>query len=636
MEKKWYSLQELCEVLSISKETGRNWIRTEKIKADKEVEGKQWFSPQTVRQIQKNLQTEKGTRLKSRRNKLYIQGKETYRDYLPGTSENLVPILEMLKEFQEKKLEREDITALLAECALQLLYQSRGKDLGDCQDLIEDLYPSSEKATALHKVQYILEPEVDVLGFLYLSLRHAGEKKVTGAYYTPTVIVQKTIQSLAAAGKLEEGKTILDPCCGSGNFLIQFPESVNPRDIYGTDIDELSVKLTRINLAIKYPKIPAAVWKDHIKKQDFLLEEQQEYDCILGNPPWGYEFSKQYYERLKEGYKTASQKKAESYDIFLEQAVRRVKKGGTVVFVLPEAILYVKFHQKIREILMECTDVKELDYLGEVFHGVQCPSVILNIQKTGDPLNTKGMKVSCGEDMFWIQQERKIEKECFSFHIKDKEYEILQKLEKNPHMHFLKGYADFALGIVTGNNGKYISNEKTIGAEIVLKGTDITKYRINPSEQYLIFQPDKFHQTAHEQYYRNPEKLLYRFIGKELVFARDTQKYLSLNSCNILIPHLEGVRTSYVLAVLNSKTAQFVFQKKFRSVKVLRSHIEQIPIPPASQEQQEELEYLVKELEHSLDENQRKALYEQIDKKIAILSGLTEEEYKIIFPERYL
>lgn len=636
MKEKWYSLQELCEILSISRETGRNWIRTEKIKADKEMHGQYRFSYKTVRQIRRKLQTEKSTWLKSRRNKLYIQGKQTYRDYLPVTSENLAPVQKILKEFQEEKLAREDITALLAECALQLLYQSRGKDLGDCQELVEDLHCFSDKTPELPQVQYVLEPEVDVLGYLYLSLRHAGEKKVTGAYYTPTAVVQKTIQSLEAAGRLKQGKTILDPCCGSGNFLIQFPESVNPEDVYGTDIDELSVKLTRINLAIRYPQIPAKIWKEHIKKQDFLFEEQQEYDCILGNPPWGYGFSKQECEGLKERFQTASEKKAESYDVFLEQAVNRVKTDGTVAFILPEAILYVKSHEKIREILMTCADIKELDYLGDVFHGVQCPSVILKIEKTGKALNTRGMKVSCGGEIFWIQQERQVKKECFCFHIKDAEYEILQKLEQNSNMHYLKGQADFALGIVTGNNRNYISNDKTKEAETVLKGSDITKYRINPPKRYLAFQPERFHQTAPEHYYRHPEKLLYRFIGKELVFARDNQKYLSLNSCNIVIPHLKGIRTSYVLAVLNSRTAQFVYQKKFHSMKVLRSHIEQIPIPPASQEQQEELEHLVKELEHSTDQNQWNALYEQIDEKIAILAGLTPEEYKIIIPEPFL
>jgi len=34
-----------------------------------------------------------------------------------------------------------------------------------------------------------------------------------------------------------------------------------------------------------------------------------------------------------------------------------------------------------------------------------------------------------------------------------------------------------------------------------------------------------------------------------------------------------------IVALLNSSLYQFLFQKKFSSIKVLRSHIEQLPLP---------------------------------------------------------
>lgn len=51
----------------------------------------------------------------------------------------------------------------------------------------------------------------------------------------------------------------------------------------------------------------------------------------------------------------------------------------------------------------------------------------------------------------------------------------------------LKNNADFALGIVTGNNKKYISNNKTADNEMILKGSDISKYHIKQSDNYIIF-----------------------------------------------------------------------------------------------------------------------------------------------------
>ena len=115
--------------------------------------------------------------------------------------------------------------------------------------------------------------------------------------------------------------------------------------------------------------------------------------------------------------------------------------------------------------------------------------------------------------------------------------------------------------------------------EPILKGADIEKFRIKQIKNYIKFKPDEFQQCAPEEVFRVKEKLVYKFISKKLVIAYDDEQTLTLNSCNILIPQIKGLDIKYILAVLNSDIAQFYFEKKFNSVKVLRSHIEQIPIP---------------------------------------------------------
>ena len=81
---------------------------------------------------------------------------------------------------------------------------------------------------------------------------------------------------------------------------------------------------------------------------------------------------------------------------------------------------------------------------------------------------------------------------CFSFMISDEEYAILNKLDMLEWKTTLDGKADFALGIVTGNNKKYISTEKCQGNEMVLKGTDIYKYEFRKAENYLAFRHNYF------------------------------------------------------------------------------------------------------------------------------------------------
>ena len=84
--------------------------------------------------------------------------------------------------------------------------------------------------------------------------------------------------------------------------------------------------------------------------------------------------------------------------------------------------------------------------------------------------------------------------------------------------------------------------------------------------------------------YRAKEKLIYRFISNNLVFAYDDKQRLTLNSANIVIPKIPNYPIKVIAALLNSSLYQFIFQKKFFSIKILRSHIEQMPLPLWSDE----------------------------------------------------
>ena len=304
--------------------------------------------------------------------------------------------------------------------------------------------------------------------------------------------------------------------------------------------------------------------------------------------------------------------------------------NGHLSYVLPEAILNVKAHTDIREVILQSCSIKNLDFLGNAFDGVQCPCIILNLQCTHLPLSTMGMLVNTGTKSFTINTEREITSEYFSFTTTDEEYNILRKIKSTTPSALLLGNADFALGIVTGNNKAYISNEKTAENEMILKGADIRKYHINPTNNYIVFKPESFQQIAPTELYRAPEKLLYRFICSQLVFAYDDKQTLSLNSCNIVIPKIQGLKMKYVMAILNSRIAQFIYKRQFNSVKVLRSHIENIPIPLVDSSVQDEIIEVCDQLILGLELDEAKIVYDKLDMLISNIFGLTTEEIKII------
>ena len=130
------------------------------------------------------------------------------------------------------------------------------------------------------------------------------------------------------------------------------------------------------------------------------------------------------------------------------------------------------------------------------------------------------MCIRDSSDTFTINLEREVTSKYFSFTTTDAEYQVLNKIKTIKNASSLLGNADFALGIVTGNNKKYISNVKTSENEMVLKGADILKYHINTTTNYITFEPESFQQVAPTEIYRAQEKLLYRFISCLLYTSR--------------------------------------------------------------------------------------------------------------------
>lgn len=313
-----------------------------------------------------------------------------------------------------------------------------------------------QETSSVFNMEYIYEASEDILGLIYISCKNIGNRKATGSYYTSTRVVKSLISKL----DFQESQKILDPCCGTGNFLLQLPEHVTFHSVYGNDIDTVSVKITRLNMALKYNVPITAIYK-HITESDYLINySSKDFQYIIGNPPWGYEFSEDEKSKLRVLYKSASGKNIESYDVFIEQALNHLAVNGHLTYILPEAILNIKAHTEIRKIIIENCCIKNLDFLGNAFDGVQCPSIILDLQCTHSALSTLGMNVNTSTESFTINTERTVNSEYFSFTTSDAEYNVMNKIRNISNASYLLGNADFALGIVTRNNKKYISDKK--------------------------------------------------------------------------------------------------------------------------------------------------------------------------------
>ncbi|MDE6377256.1 MAG: hypothetical protein K2K72_00760, partial [Duncaniella sp.] len=125
----------------------------------------------------------------------------------------------------------------------------------------------------------------------------------------------------------------------------------------------------------------------------------------------------------------------------------------------------------------------------------------------------------------------------------------------------------------------------------------VSPFLLENTGSYISFEPAAFQQCAREEYYRAPEKLIYRFIAKYPVVAYDDRQCLCLNSANILIPQLDGISIKSVAALLNSSLYHYYYSTKFSDIKVLKGNLQELPFPLLTHEQDRDLSDLVTEIQ---------------------------------------
>jgi type I restriction-modification system DNA methylase subunit len=418
-------------------------------------------------------------------------------------------------------------------------------------------------------------------------------------YYTPDSIVSEITKRITSPNS-----KILDPCCGSGQFLLSFADTIkDPENIYGIDIDGIAVNIAKINLIMKFPDIDFA---PNIFNADFLFDIDQtflqnklkltEFDCIATNPPWGSHFSSNFIKKFKEYFPEITS--GESFSFFLVKSLKLLKEDGLLSFVLPESVLNVKLHSDIRKYIYNKYYISRIEQKKKVFKNIYSSTIIIDIENSNKNdsvkiVNSQGIhnisytKLGSNKDML------------FNININSEDEKILSKIYSFNHR-TLKDNAAWALGIVTGNNNYYIKSTKLKGYEPVIKGIDITPYKISTVNSFIKFEPKRFQQTADVNVYRQSEKLIYRYISNRLIFVCDREGRLTLNSANILIPQFEDIDIKVIMAFFNSELYQYIFQKKFSSIKVLKSHLEELPIPDLPKSVHDYILHSVNEIERGV------------------------------------
>ena len=452
----------------------------------------------------------------------------------------------------------------------------------------------------------------DWIGFVYQSLTAEGSRILKGLYYTKPVIVNEMLSDI----RMLNGEKFLDPCCGSGIFLMKV-QHAEMEQLYGIDNDPLAVMIAKANLMVKFNE--SSVYPQ-IYQMDFLLHAATalgdlRFDYIVTNPPWGTEKGK-----LHESDIVQSKEKA---SLFFTESFKYLNQNGILHFLMPSSLMKIKVHADLRRFVTQETRIEAIKCYRERFKGVFTDFISLKVSKKAVDGRQSYVVYGANNEVSRKEFVPGNDNFCAIPMLNDREEAILNQAERMRHDDL--SHSRWALGIITGNNARVLKERMRQGLEPIFTGKDISKYGLKKASRYIKYNRADFQQCAQDELYRAKEKLVYKFVSGSLCFTYDDKQRLFLNSANILIPEVEGMSVKTVLAFLNSSLFNFLYTKRFNDLKILKGNLSTLPFPKITEEQDKQLTALV-DLALSGDNK----VLDKIDALIFALYDLNAEEIDLI------
>ena len=193
---------------------------------------------------------------------------------------------------------------------------------------------------------------------------HAAMESTLTAFYTPPVVIKAMYEALDRLG-FSQGN-ILEPSCGTGNFLGLLPDSMEKSKLHGIEIDPLSGRIAKQ----LYQKASIAIEGfEETKLPD------NHFDVVLGNIPFG---------EFKVNDSRYNAQKFLIHDYFIAKALDKVRAGGVVMFITSKGTMD-KASPEVRKYIAQRAEllgaVRLPDNTFRANAGTEVTSDILILQK---------------------------------------------------------------------------------------------------------------------------------------------------------------------------------------------------------------------------------------------------------------
>lgn len=200
-----------------------------------------------------------------------------------------------------------------------------------------------------------------------------GYRKARGQYMTPRAVSRILLDRLP----IKPGDTVLDPAVGTGELLYAAAQKVPEATYEGWDIDESILKYTANTSNITF------------KQEDCLaVDAKEKYDVIIANPPY---FEMKLDAAQKSKFASVTGGRTNIFSLFFYQAVRLLKEGGHLGFIVPPSMNNGAFFKNLRKFLMDNCELVDLHIINKSDHFIdaQTSAQIIVFKKTKTPVLSK-------------------------------------------------------------------------------------------------------------------------------------------------------------------------------------------------------------------------------------------------------
>lgn len=202
------------------------------------------------------------------------------------------------------------------------------------------------------------------------DLQSAGK---SGEFYTPRAVTDFVVKMVDP----KVGESVADFACGTGGFLVSalnhMKEEVSntitneklQKSFYGVEKKSLPYLLCTTNMLLHDINEPQIIRGNSLEKNVRDYEENDKFDVILMNPPYGGTEKKS----VQQNFPTEL-RDSETADLFMVEILYRLKQNGRVGIVLPDGFLFGTDNTKVaikRKLMEECNLHTIIRLPGSIF-----------------------------------------------------------------------------------------------------------------------------------------------------------------------------------------------------------------------------------------------------------------------------